>query len=624
MNIKRGEHMDNKIVSLFKKKIKNKIKILILALSPMLIVLMVVVLLLASIGDMGGNIVSGKLSSSDNKEVLENLSRYLEKEINIPNDDYYGITEKFFLTKGNVMGYIKFIETREGKNIDEILGKSLSEATYYYADKLKPKFTFTYMSKQDVIKKKATNDLEGDSTETHEGSIKLLTHVSCIYGEIDLVYSYQTNEYTDKEGEHTETLPVYVEYKLNGELFSNLKKLIKKDYPKEEDLDMALTFVVNSRYNFDKETYDGEWINKIPGEFVIDELINSALMDGEGGSFDGIIPLFLQYDPKWANHPYEGYNIRRGGCGAVCLAMVVTGLEGELGSWDKNNDGIFTPDEAADFSHSYGCDPVGNGTDGVKLYPLVNKFGLRAKYYSKSNYKEVLKELNNGCPVIANVHGSRSIPYGQAGSTFTQNGHFIVLTGIDSNGKVKVNDPANAENSNKVFDFESIIVAESSDFWVFDNPKLSNAPLSRVYKYKDIKNPDKIKNYIKKVSNGHIADEPHFSTVVKVAKDFNLNPFVLLSITGAEQSFATKKFGDYSMVIKNPYNVYGSWQVYHPGLEKSSQIAARTVINLSKESKVKSKDVFERIGETYVQSPGWRDWVKICKQYFDTFSELDN
>lgn len=76
-------------------------------------------------------------------------------------------------------------------------------------------------------------------------------------------------------------------------------------------------------------------------------------------------------------------------------------------------------------------------------------------------------------------------------------------------------------------------------------------------------------------------------TIADSAKKYNLNPLLLLSITGAEQSFDS--IGSYGGVVNggdrlflqeieaNPFNVYGSWMAFHPGLSISADIAARTV-----------------------------------------------
>lgn len=194
----------------------------------------------------------------------------------------------------------------------------------------------------------------------------------------------------------------------------------------------------------------------------------------EGGIGGDLIPLFYQWDSRWGSYPYSSGGLAATGCGPTCLAMVATGLGGNFGTWDKNGDNILTPDEAANFSKSHGGVVVGSGTVADVLFPkAASSFGLSSKHYTKSQYSQVFNELKNGYPVIANVHGSESIPYGQPGSTFTQHGHFIVLTGVDENGMVKVNDPnSRLQQSEKTWDWLSIIVAESSDFYVFSNPNI--------------------------------------------------------------------------------------------------------------------------------------------------------
>lgn len=56
---------------------------------------------------------------------------------------------------------------------------------------------------------------------------------------------------------------------------------------------------------------------------------------------------------------------------------------------------------------------------------------------------------------------------------FTNGGHYIVLTGLDSNGKVYVNDPNknNAVNkgyNNRTFDFASEINVTAKMYFVFE------------------------------------------------------------------------------------------------------------------------------------------------------------
>ena len=59
----------------------------------------------------------------------------------------------------------------------------------------------------------------------------------------------------------------------------------------------------------------------------------------------------------------------------------------------------------------------------------------------------ILSALQSGMPVICAV----------GPGDFTSTGHFIVLTGVDGNGKVIVNDPNSRENSKKTWDVETLM-----------------------------------------------------------------------------------------------------------------------------------------------------------------------
>ncbi len=65
----------------------------------------------------------------------------------------------------------------------------------------------------------------------------------------------------------------------------------------------------------------------------------------------------------------------------------------------------------------------------------------------------------------------------------------------------------------------------------------------------------------------------------RVGRKYNVNPLLLVAITGQEQSFVPE--GSSVKMLGNPFNVYGSWVDYSPGLEKSAEIAAKTINKLS-------------------------------------------
>lgn len=188
--------------------------------------------------------------------------------------------------------------------------------------------------------------------------------------------------------------------------------------------------------------------------------------DFDFGAIDGIssagkIPLFHQWDTRWGGDPYGASGtIATSGCGPTSAAMVITGLQGDISKLDKNNDGICDPREAAAYSVSHGYRVEGVGTSWDYFADIGKTAGLNVRQYDVSQYKKVYEELKNGNVVIASMGPGH----------FTSQGHFIVLSHVLEDGKIKVNDPNKEICSTTPWDFESVIVAEARQFWAFDNP----------------------------------------------------------------------------------------------------------------------------------------------------------
>ena len=49
---------------------------------------------------------------------------------------------------------------------------------------------------------------------------------------------------------------------------------------------------------------------------------------------------------------------------------------------------------------------------------------------------------------------------------FTTSGHFVVLTGVDSDGKITVNDSNSKKNSNKTWKIDDLM-SQIRDLWVY-------------------------------------------------------------------------------------------------------------------------------------------------------------
>lgn len=101
-----------------------------------------------------------------------------------------------------------------------------------------------------------------------------------------------------------------------------------------------------------------------------------------------------------------------------------------------------------------------------------------------------------------------------------------------------------------------------------------------------------------------LADEPYFSSIIKVADEFNIHPLLLFAITGQEQGFVPKNQKNAEKIANNPFNVYHSWEEYNTNISESSQIAARTIVNVSK-NRPKEVDPIQWINRKYAEDQNW-------------------
>jgi len=162
---------------------------------------------------------------------------------------------------------------------------------------------------------------------------------------------------------------------------------------------------------------------------------------------------FNQTDSRWAEHPYAGSTSFYAACGPTSMSMVVSTLTG------KN----IPPPEMMDIATKAGHACNGNGSYH-KMVPEISKmFKLKCTGIGRSGPK-LKKALQEGKLVVALM----------GPGDFTQNGHFIVLRGITSDGRVLVNDPASTKRTNMSWDFnkfpqQAIKWADvGGPFWVIE------------------------------------------------------------------------------------------------------------------------------------------------------------
>ncbi|WP_334292771.1 C39 family peptidase [Butyrivibrio sp. INlla16] len=160
------------------------------------------------------------------------------------------------------------------------------------------------------------------------------------------------------------------------------------------------------------------------------------------------IPLFIQWDKRWGYRNYGANYVGVAGCGPTCLAMVACGLK---------NDSELNPFVVATYASNEGFYTYGEGTSWSIMTEGAKHYGLNVVSGDVSS-DYILANLSSKAPMICSM----------APGDFTKTGHFIVLTGIDADGKIIVNDPNSPKNSSKHWDVDSL-VSQMKSVWKYSN-----------------------------------------------------------------------------------------------------------------------------------------------------------
>ncbi len=160
----------------------------------------------------------------------------------------------------------------------------------------------------------------------------------------------------------------------------------------------------------------------------------------------GQIPLFIQWDERWGYEKYGSDFIAINGCGPTSLAMVAVGLTG-------NKD--INPKVVAEFSEDNGYLVDGVGSSWTLMTEGAGHFGLKSKELSL-NEEAIIGTLKKGQPIIASM----------GPGTFTSEGHYLVLTGVDRNNKIIINDSNSKIKSSRTWDID-VFMNEAQNLWTF-------------------------------------------------------------------------------------------------------------------------------------------------------------
>ncbi|WP_300566786.1 C39 family peptidase [uncultured Acetatifactor sp.] len=177
-------------------------------------------------------------------------------------------------------------------------------------------------------------------------------------------------------------------------------------------------------------------------------IYDADYVNGSGQSYEGIIftdggmevMYYNQLDERWADVMYgTSSTIGQGGCGPTSMAIVVSTLTGDA----------HDPVELAQWSVANGHRCEGNGSYHSLIPAAAAAYGLSCE--KNLDAQGIVDALSSGKLVVVIMSKGH----------FTQGGHFIVLRGVTSEGKILVADPASYGRSGQEWDL-SIIMNESN------------------------------------------------------------------------------------------------------------------------------------------------------------------
>ncbi|MBB5183399.1 C39 family peptidase [Catenisphaera adipataccumulans] len=151
---------------------------------------------------------------------------------------------------------------------------------------------------------------------------------------------------------------------------------------------------------------------------------------------DHVVSL-IQWDTRWGYQTYGEAAMARTGCAPTSLSMVLSYLK---------QDRSLTPAELDRFSEANNEYVDGAGTSWDLFPKAAEYYGVNCTSVSL-DADSIRSELEAGHPIIMSV---------KAG-IFTSVGHFIVLSGINKDGTVKICDPNSKKNTKKSWKMDTLL-----------------------------------------------------------------------------------------------------------------------------------------------------------------------
>lgn len=199
----------------------------------------------------------------------------------------------------------------------------------------------------------------------------------------------------------------------------------------EKDTDTKAAAAWNSFVSRFEGLRSGEVLG-IPIDAAIVPVDQNFSDDGDQTTFSGKVPRIYQWDYGDVAYPSASNSsgtIKSRGCGVIAMAMAIQGFGG-------NTDAHTLVRALADLSIREGS-AKGLGTANSFFFSAAQKYSLQAKQIfprggsANTYWDRIVTALKSGQLVVVSGQGPRP---------FSSNGHYIVLTGIDEQGNITLND----------------------------------------------------------------------------------------------------------------------------------------------------------------------------------------
>ncbi len=187
------------------------------------------------------------------------------------------------------------------------------------------------------------------------------------------------------------------------------------------------------------------------------QVLSATEFSGIGYSYEGVVftdgqtqvVYYNQGDERWRDLPYGTDNIGGYACGPTAMAIVVSSLTSYT----------IDPPNMAQWAYENGHWCPGNGSYRTVVTGACAEWGLNVESCQRDEPQRIVDALASGKLVVAIMGPGH----------FTKGGHFIVLRGVTSEGKILVADPASYKRSGEEWDL-SIITDEASTYSLLDAP----------------------------------------------------------------------------------------------------------------------------------------------------------